>query len=42
MDNCYLYEFSKNSNEVVRAGLSEFKGKHYISLRIFFKAGNND
>ena len=32
-----LYSFSKNSMEQVRAFVSEFKGKSYINLRVFFE-----
>lgn len=32
-----VYEFQKNALEVVRMFLSEYKGKSYINIRVYYK-----
>ena len=35
--NQTIAEFEKNSSEVVRISLSEFKGHSYVDIRIFYE-----
>jgi hypothetical protein len=42
MGNQTLHSFSKNSLEEVRASLTEYKGKQYIDLRVFYKADDEE
>jgi len=37
-----LYEFSKNSNEKVVCNITNYKGKNYINLRIYFETKQGD
>ena len=37
-----LHSFPKNALEEVRASLTEYKGKQYIDLRVFYKADNDE
>ena len=37
-----IYQIEKNGNEVVRFEVSEFKGKEYINIRIWYEAGNGE
>ena len=37
-----LYSFPKNAMEEVRASLTEYKGKQYIDLRVFYKDDSNE
>jgi hypothetical protein len=37
-----LHSFPKNALEEVRASLTEFKGKQYIDLRVFYKADDDE
>ena len=36
------YEFQKNSRELVRAGISQYQGKDYAYIRIFYNAGTDE
>ena len=35
-----LYEFKKNATELVRIGVSEYKGREYAFIRIFYNANS--
>lgn len=37
-----IFSFPKNSLEEVRASLTEFKGRQYIDLRVFYKAEDDE
>ena len=37
-----LHSFPKNTLEEVRASLTEFKGRQYIDLRVFYKADDDE
>jgi len=41
-ENRLIHEFEKNSTEKVRAEFTKFNGKNLFSLRVYYKAGNNE
>ena len=41
MENKTLYQFTRNSDEVVHFTLREYKQRKYIDLRIFFRPKND-
>ena len=41
-DRQTVHEFAKNSNEVVRASLTHFKGNDYADIRVFYEADDGN
>ena len=41
-ENELVYEFQKNANERVRAEFCEYKGRDFLSLRVYFQADTPD
>ncbi|MBI4358925.1 MAG: transcriptional coactivator p15/PC4 family protein [Candidatus Omnitrophica bacterium] len=37
MENQIVYEFARNENQRVRLSLREYKGRHYMDLRVFYQ-----
>jgi hypothetical protein len=37
-----LHSFSKNALEEVRASLTQYKGKQYVDLRVYYKAEDDE
>ena len=37
-----VHEFAKNSTEVVRASVTQYRGKDYADLRVFFEAEDGE
>jgi hypothetical protein len=35
-----VYEFEKGNQEIVRASVSDFTGKHRADLRVYFQTGD--
>ncbi|HOV86082.1 MAG TPA: transcriptional coactivator p15/PC4 family protein [Syntrophobacteraceae bacterium] len=41
-ENEFVYSFPKNPLEEVRAGLTVFRGKQYVDLRIYYKGDDGE
>ncbi len=42
MEPTIIGEIPRNAKEVTRVSISEFKGKKYVDIRVWFKSENGD
>ena len=42
MDNQVLYRFNRNQNDSIFISFREYKGRHYLDLRIFYQPENQE